>query len=1026
MHLKPKQFLRNLLGLTLVYGLVPSPLSFGQTTQDSEDIEELSPFEVTTEGDIGYLAGNSVSGSRFNSKLSDTPATLTVFTEEFLADLGASGVGDILEYGVNANVDFDQNRPDPTMFFLDGALNNQVRINNRGLIGSTLADFFQTAIPTDSYNTGRFDLASGPNSVLFGVAAASGSLNTTTKQAILDRQRYSGRLQFGSYGEFRAEVDANVNVIQDRVGLRVMGMHSESDGWKNYSDQEADRLTVSGKVKPFKNWGTTLVANYEEGELKKMWFRPFALADNVSFWETLPDSERLIDNRTPVSPVDAAARGTERLFGGQHFFVSNDNRTFSANLSGIPLYTSASFFEGSTNFNGLPGFKDRPFRDTNGNLQTLLPTSEFEAENDRNPFFSDTVSPHEIQIGGPDAKGNTDFDRLFISLQQPLGENFFFDLSYVDEWNEGTQLLFTNSAHLNVDPNLYIPDENGNPISNPRAGQYYVEGRPWRNFQDQTFEALRATLYGDFDFGAFGQHQVLALYEDSEKQFRQAQGNMVMVDSSTGVPITTAGNVRSGNNAITLRTYVTPGQNFADWFPGLIDNSPITIQGRTFDRRFAQAAAFGSFEEFETFVLATQSAFFDDRFILTAGYRWDDYSNRPTLSAPLTANDPEVTSGQQFVGDLAYTGELGQNPSIFSEETYTVGAVFHVSENLSVFANEATNIAPSPTNRFVIGTDFQNGPPISGEGRDFGVILSLLENKIVIRATYFDTEIIGDPTNRAVTVVRNHDAILSAFKSTINPATNQPYLSAAEVDPLMVHRKQGRSFNSGIVDGAHDNESDGVELDIKLNLTQNWTLTAAFSHTNLRRSNIFSEFEDWFASVRPTLEQFGDPAGLQDELGNEVIVSERIEDILLEVDAVRNVGEFGFNNRPNKFNVFSRYGFTDGPLDGFFVGGGARWQSENEVQRLATGVDSNGRLILGPVLRGPDIFELDALIGYGGESDFFGLTDRKASWRVQLNAFNILDDQEVQVLRYSADGERLHRSSVRNPVSLRFTFQINL
>ena len=52
------------------------------------EIVELSPFTVNAATDKGYRAENTLAGSRLNTSLRDTPASLTVFTKEFLDDIG--------------------------------------------------------------------------------------------------------------------------------------------------------------------------------------------------------------------------------------------------------------------------------------------------------------------------------------------------------------------------------------------------------------------------------------------------------------------------------------------------------------------------------------------------------------------------------------------------------------------------------------------------------------------------------------------------------------------------------------------------------------------------------------------------------------------------------------------------------------------------------------------------------------------------------------------------------------------------
>ena len=49
----------------------------------------LSPFEVTTHKNVGYLANDTLAGSRLRTNLADVPNAISVFTPEFMADLNA-------------------------------------------------------------------------------------------------------------------------------------------------------------------------------------------------------------------------------------------------------------------------------------------------------------------------------------------------------------------------------------------------------------------------------------------------------------------------------------------------------------------------------------------------------------------------------------------------------------------------------------------------------------------------------------------------------------------------------------------------------------------------------------------------------------------------------------------------------------------------------------------------------------------------------------------------------------------------
>jgi iron complex outermembrane receptor protein len=173
--------------LTAGYSQPVPPATGPGTPNQSDSTIVLSPFTVNSGSDVGYQAGNTLAGSRLNTKLSETPATVTVFTEEFLKDLGATGLEQVLEYGVNSNADYNAMTTAPSFFYMDSGLLNDVRVNNRGLFASKTLDFVPTTLPIDVYNTGRFDVASGPNSVLFGLGSAGGIVNAATRQPEFER-----------------------------------------------------------------------------------------------------------------------------------------------------------------------------------------------------------------------------------------------------------------------------------------------------------------------------------------------------------------------------------------------------------------------------------------------------------------------------------------------------------------------------------------------------------------------------------------------------------------------------------------------------------------------------------------------------------------------------------------------------------------------------------------------------------------------------------------------------------------------
>src|ERR1700722_11389069 len=65
---------------------------------DSDETVQLPQFSVAEAQDQGYLASDSVTGSRLNTPRRDIPFTVDAFTQQFIEDIGATDLTDIVAY----------------------------------------------------------------------------------------------------------------------------------------------------------------------------------------------------------------------------------------------------------------------------------------------------------------------------------------------------------------------------------------------------------------------------------------------------------------------------------------------------------------------------------------------------------------------------------------------------------------------------------------------------------------------------------------------------------------------------------------------------------------------------------------------------------------------------------------------------------------------------------------------------------------------------------------------------------------
>src|SRR5690606_5907748 len=61
-----------------------------------DDVQVLSPFQVESERDFGYVKTNSVTATRIGARIMDTPLQVQVLSEDFIADTNMTDIQDVL------------------------------------------------------------------------------------------------------------------------------------------------------------------------------------------------------------------------------------------------------------------------------------------------------------------------------------------------------------------------------------------------------------------------------------------------------------------------------------------------------------------------------------------------------------------------------------------------------------------------------------------------------------------------------------------------------------------------------------------------------------------------------------------------------------------------------------------------------------------------------------------------------------------------------------------------------------------
>jgi iron complex outermembrane recepter protein len=1032
--------------------LLPAALS-AQTVPPApavtEPAIELSPFEVRSEKDVGYVAENTLSGSRLNASLKDTPAMVTVFTEDMIRDLGVNDLNELVRYDANTQ---------PEAFDSQGAANSNTFSRNdpgarysyrsRGLPGSFSRDFFLWYSAQDNYNISRVDFSKGPNGVLFGVGAIGGTLNSSINRAQVTRNFAELELQAGSWDLMRETLDYNRVLVRDKLAFRIDLLDHNENGYRYHTFNDKQRGTLSVTLRPWQS--TVLKASYEAGSEQRSNQRPFGPADEVSEWLA---AGKPLANYTGGRAVAQDTNGV-----GTH-----NNTAYLVSVSGLGAYNEARGAT-TTAFNdfNLPGYR------INYAGRRLY----------ENPGqFGEISIPNRVGAGGPDTWGRNRFNSQVITLEQTLTRDLHAEFSF---FNETLRTFGYNpgAVSLNADPNPTLPSldptNTDTPYTtpfrtNPNAGRYYLESS-WNKQDDQRHQlAARATLAYDFDparrfngaWSKFLGTQRFALGWERNRQELQRRNLTEALPFSfigqgwNGTASTNAtnpagiqrfqpGNPENAANSVWRRHYVTLG-DWKNFYTGQVINEPtisLAQGGGTITPVWVSGGINARTDDIidgNVVQGAMQNHFLKDRLVTTVGYRRD----LVRIGHGVAVRDaPQFTGGP---ADFDRNGEqyewiiMKDRPR---EMTWvkaisrSVGAVAHLTKSVGVFANYSSGTGlPEVNQRIAPRGDV--APGMSGETTDYGILFNLFDDRVSGRIARYDTK----ERNRFYFQNAGSPAMANdvlAVLQSVRDGAGQPLVSPAEIDA------HTNTWNGTLGDGS----SKGYEVQLRANPTRNITLAVAYSYTDRKLTNAMRDLLPWvndqaafyaakLATVGATPTSTRTANGQSLLLANRnpaVTVQQAVDLVNSNIQTFQAQRSFGFGEAPHKVVSTGKYSFLEGALRGFSLGGSVQWQSAITTDRVLNYNDANGNFAINPgelildangkpsvvrEFKGNEFFNVDAFASYR-INQVFG---HKVDLTLQLNVRNLLDETDIIKQSMNASDTGYGQYVYRDPRSYRLTLR---
>jgi len=241
--------------LALLFATLSSPAMLAQGSDSDSEIVELSPFEVNTQKDVGYYAGNSISATKTNVPLQDLPMNVQVMTRTFLDDVNATDIESVMSYAASANPATNE----PGRFALRGFVNPNPMRNG---IDTLSESNFVSTITLD-----RIEVVKGPAAILYGITEPGGLINMITKKPKFE-QMGELKLQVGDYSTVQSSVDFTgpLGGEDAMVAYRLVAGYSTIGYQSDYAEDKT--VTIAPSLTFRLSPKTSLNLAYEYQDLK--------------------------------------------------------------------------------------------------------------------------------------------------------------------------------------------------------------------------------------------------------------------------------------------------------------------------------------------------------------------------------------------------------------------------------------------------------------------------------------------------------------------------------------------------------------------------------------------------------------------------------------------------------------------------------------------------------------------------------------------------------------------------------------
>lgn len=1029
----------------------PVPVETVESSSGSSEILELSPFEITTANDKGYLAASALSGSRLNTKLEDIAASLSVVTKQQLEDTGAVDINDVFKYEVNT-----EGTSQWTSFTNDrGNISDDIQSNPHGatrMRGLTAANVavgsFTTTLPIDTYNVESIEVSRGPNSTIFGPGATGGGINLNVARAKVSGSVTRFQTKIDNNDGYRASFDINRAIINGKLGLRALAVYDDKGFVRQPASDLTRRLMLAATFKPYRN--TTIRGSFESyrnfnnransttpRDLVSDW-----IASGKPTWDPIANTVHFLDGRAPITGITTSNEATLLPYG-----IATTNSA----LTTFPSWYIDNGQVGLYTINRMPAATGTGPNNTSG-TNRLLESGTFLGRTANANLYPLYVTPGvtnkdyydwtSINLASPNY-GRIKGETSMLELEQIILNTPRHTLALQAGWfNERTStnsrsfLGSTDGGKLQVyiDINEKLLDGSANPyFLRPYVGGSQPAFKKARN----NSETIRSNLAYGLNFTQesnwlrfLGKHSFSA-YNEYREIFAGSLGYKDTMTSTEAWMTTPVASRNTSSFRTSPRYYLGDNQGYN------VDYAPVGLAAptgqATYNLRYYNGVSgqwinesvdFGEYyyanrlnrRLLTTYGAVWQGSFWNDRIVPIYGARRDYNRTRDGNSAiaPTAATDGYYdTSTMDQFGQYDWVRQMGN--------TTQAGIVAKVLPWLHLSYNQSNSFQPGSLAYNVYGAAL---PDPRGETKDYGFALSLFQDRLYIRAKQYETVDRGRGTSEINTYVQRAvrlDAdgnttagdpdlesflindITATFPTWTQDQIDAEVLARMGVDPVFIdgHRNKTHGDNS-------DAYSRGKEVEITYNPSRHWTVRTTIAQSRPLNGTMSPALQEYINNRLQVWQTVKGPSGAQYWTTSQVGTTPQAwytSNLLAPIKlALATQGKLRPQTREWRVNLVTNLklaGLSDNRwIKNADIGGGLRWEDKANIGYLGAAPDPDG------IVRSldPEKPVYDKAHTYVDFMAGYNLKLTKTKVRLQVNVNNVFESGRLQPVAVNPDG----------------------